>query len=62
MSQQTNDFILFEAETFSTPTEIRTRLNNRQKADPHFPPNNTLKRGEQAVRNWNNKNLRKRKN
>ena len=56
-----DDFVLFEAETFSTPTQIRARHNNKSKSDPHFPPDKVLWHGDQAVRDyWNNKNLRKR--
>jgi len=61
MSQilDSNDFILF-----NEPYTIKKKIPcfvSMQKHDPHFPPDDILKRGQQAIRDyWNRKNLRKR--
>lgn len=57
--KQKNDFVLFD-EPYTIHRKIPYSVSFQNK-DSHFPPDNVLENGSEAVRTyWNNKNLRKR--
>ncbi len=56
-----DDFVLFNAETYSSPKMIRQHYNKKVKIDKKLPSGliSAMEKGNEAVRSyWNNKNLR----